>query len=225
MKLEPLGDAAVVATLGEGIDPGTLARVLGLAQAVAAERRAGVTDLVAAYNSVTVFYDPLRFGDEPYGGACRLIEDCALRATHVAARAPAALEIPVAYGGEHGPDLEALATRLCLPADAVVGLHAGADYLVYAVGFSPGFPYLGGLPEALHAPRLRTPRTRVPAGSVGIGGSQTGVYTVASPGGWNLIGRTPLALFDPKSDPAARLRPGDRVRFVPRDAAELFPWK
>lgn len=126
------------------------------------------------------------------------------------------IEIPVVYGGDHGPDLALVARQSGLSQKQVVELHASADYLVWFIGFQPGFPYLGGLPERLHMPRRAEPRTRVPAGSVGIGGEHTGIYPLTTPGGWQLIGRTGLALFDAaKSDPAL-LRAGDVVRFVPQ---------
>lgn len=126
------------------------------------------------------------------------------------------IEIPVVYGGDHGPDLALVARQSGLSQKQVVELHASADYLVWFIGFQPGFPYLGGLPERLHMPRRAEPRTRVPAGSVGIGGEHTGIYPLTTPGGWQLIGRTALALFDAaKSDPAL-LRAGDVVRFVPQ---------
>ncbi len=124
--------------------------------------------------------------------------------------------IPVTYGGEAGPDLAEVATHCRLTPAQVVALHSSINYLVYFIGFQPGFPYLGGLPAALHTPRRDEPRLTVPAGSVGIGGSQTGVYPLASPGGWQLIGRTHLPLFDPSSDDPVLLRPGDRVRFAPQ---------
>jgi inhibitor of KinA len=229
MNLEPLGDSAVVATLGPGIDEATLASVRGLAEALAAAKGKGIVDVVPAYATVTVFYDPLQFAEsseDAYASVCRLMEDCAARSAGGGPAAEAGVfEIPVCYGGGFGPDLEIVAGRCGLKAAEAAALHSGADYLVHAVGFTPGFPYLGGLPEPLHTPRRETPRARVPAGSVGIGGSQTGVYPVASPGGWQIIGRTPVALFRPEGRPAALLKPGDRVRFKVITAAEFESWK
>jgi KipI family sensor histidine kinase inhibitor len=124
--------------------------------------------------------------------------------------------IPVIYGGEAGPDLTVVAEHAGLSIHQVVELHSSTDYVVYFIGFQPGFPYLGGLDPRLHIPRRAEPRVAVPAGSVGIGGSQTGVYPLASPGGWQLIGQTPVALFDPLQQPPTLLRPGDTVRFVPQ---------
>ncbi|MDU7866513.1 MAG: 5-oxoprolinase subunit PxpB, partial [Pantoea sp.] len=124
--------------------------------------------------------------------------------------------IPVIYGGEAGPDLTVVAEHAGLSIHQVVELHSSTDYVVYFIGFQPGFPYLGGLDPRLHIPRRAEPRVAVPAGSVGIGGSQTGVYPLASPGGWQLLGQTPVALFDPLQQPPTLLRPGDTVRFVPQ---------
>jgi inhibitor of KinA len=229
MNLEPLGDSAVVATLGPAIDAATLGSVRRLAEALVAAKGRGIVDVVPAYATVTAFYDPLQFAEaseDAYASVCRFMEACAASAAGGApAAAAGTLEIPVCYGGDFGPDLELVAGRCGLKAAEVVALHSGADYLVHAVGFTPGFPYLGGLPEALHTPRRDTPRGRVPAGSVGIGGPQTGVYPVESPGGWQIIGRTPVALFRPEGNPAALLRPGDRVRFRAISAAEFGTWK
>ncbi|ECY6191177.1 TPA: 5-oxoprolinase subunit PxpB, partial [Salmonella enterica subsp. enterica serovar Choleraesuis] len=126
------------------------------------------------------------------------------------------VEIPVIYGGAGGPDLAAVARHSGLSEKQVVELHASVEYVVWFLGFQPGFPYLGNLPESLHMPRRAEPRLQVPAGSVGIGGAQTGIYPLSTPGGWQLIGLTPLKLFDPMREPPVLLRPGDSVRFVPQ---------
>jgi inhibitor of KinA len=130
---------------------------------------------------------------------------------------PRTVEIPVCYGGDFGPDLMELAAMHSIPPDRVVQIHSAASYLVYFIGFVPGFAYLGGLPAELATPRLQTPRKRVPRGSVAIGGTHTGVYPFETPGGWRLIGRTPLEIFDPRSAELSRLRIGDIVRFQPID--------
>jgi KipI family sensor histidine kinase inhibitor len=132
------------------------------------------------------------------------------------------VHIPTLYGGEYGPDLEFVAQHAGLTTEEVVSVHSGSDYLTYMMGFSPGFPYLGGLSNTLTTPRLETPRTEIPAGSVGIADSQTGVYPLASPGGWRLIGRTPFKLFDPGADPPSLLKAGDYVRFVPMATEEEY---
>jgi inhibitor of KinA len=229
MKLDPLGDAAVIATLGSGIDAATLRAVLNLSEAIQAAGHAGITDVVPAYASVTAFYDPSKFTDaagDPYDQVCRFMQACGENASLPgSAHKSRNVEIPVCYGSDFGPDLAALAEHCHMSVEEVIAAHSGADYLVHAIGFTPGFPYLGGLPEALRAHRRDTPRAHVPAGSVGIGGSQTGVYPVDSPGGWQIIGRTPIALFRPSRKPAALLRPGDRVRFTVISPAELESWR
>ena len=126
------------------------------------------------------------------------------------------VSVPVVYGGEYGPDLGEIARHSGLSEKQVVELHSSVEYVVWFLGFQPGFPYFGGLPEQLAMPRRAEPRLLVPAGSVGIGGAQTGIYPLATPGGWQLLGRTPLALFDPKRKEPVLLRSGDRVRFVPQ---------
>jgi inhibitor of KinA len=236
MKFAALGDSAVLVTLGEGIDLAGLRAVRTLAQALEKARIPGIVDVVPAYSTVAVFYSPAAFatGDaDPYGAVCGAIEACAreggveskstrLRRTF---RSDRLVEIPVCYGGELGPDLEALAEQCGLSPAEVVRRHSKAEYRVHAIGFAPGFAYLAGLPEKLHTPRRATPREAVPAGSVGIGGAQTGVYPLVTPGGWNIIGRTPLALFRLKDPHPSLLRMGDRVAFKPITAKEFASWK
>jgi inhibitor of KinA len=240
MTFAPLGDSAVLVTLGSHIDEPTLARVRALAAAIGHDRWPGIDDVVPAATTVTVFYDPAAFADggtSPYDRVCALIGERGkkietrkaggLRRERGAAGSEKAetVEIPVCYGGAFGPDLDGVARHCELRAAEVIALHSGADYRVHAVGFAPGFPYLGGLPAQLYTPRRPTPRTCVPAGSVGIGWTQTGVYPLALPGGWQLIGRTPLALFRPDAERPARLRVGDRVTFRPITAEEFHSWK
>jgi len=224
MTLFPLGDAALVLEFGHEVDDATLAHVRALAASLGRDPPAGVTDVVPAFASVTVFYDLTR--GATYDQLCA---DLRTRAGRAASRPPfsttRAVEIPVCYGGEFGPDLDHVAAYTGMAAEEVVALHSGADYRVHAIGFVPGFPYLGGLPARLETPRRATPRTQVPAGAVGIGGALTGVYPLATPGGWNLIGRTPLALFRPAEDPSALLRAGDSVRFRPITTEEFAAWK
>ncbi len=170
-----------------------------------------VEDVVVGARSVLVVLKPGSAVEDRLTGL--LDADPTGGAESVAGRV---VEIPVRYGGDDGPDLSDVARAAGLSDDDVVGVHSSAEYVVGFVGFSPGFAYLLGLDERIAVPRLKTPRPRVPAGSVGIGGAYTGVYPRATPGGWRLIGRTDIELFDPGRDPPALLRPGDRVRFVPR---------
>ena len=241
MMFAPLGDSAVLVTLGHNIDDATLVRVRSLARELAVARPAGIVDVVPAYATVAVYYDLAAFagGDRPvFERVCELIGQHAQKAEQAwpdvvpekmarggRGEGVAPVEFPVCYGGEYGPDLEEVARHCGIAAEDVVTLHSEADYVVHAVGFAPGFPYLGGLPAKLRTPRRATPRTRVPAGSVGIGWTQTGVYPLETPGGWQLIGRTPLALFDVGRTPPALLSAGDRVRFRAISEEEFAGWK
>jgi inhibitor of KinA len=210
MQFIPLGDSAVTAT---GVDAPTVA---GEIRKVAPP---GVFDILAAFDSVTVYYDVAKLVPaeiSPYDAMCSLISQAKRAAkSHSAAASIPPLEIPVRYGGEDGPDLQNLARTKKLSEQEFISLHSRAKYVVLAVGFIPGFGYLGGLPKRLHAPRLATPRTRVPAGSVAIGATYAGVYPFESPGGWNIIGRTSLELFDPRQSQPAKFRVGQIVRFRP----------
>jgi KipI family sensor histidine kinase inhibitor len=211
--IEALADDALLLRLGDRIDPAINARVHALCERIRALRPAWLRDLVPAYASIGVFFEPLMIGADDVARWLRgLQEDDAHQAA--ATYAPRTVEIPVRYGGEDGPDLASAASELGLTPAQLVQRHAAGEYTVAMIGFAPGFPYLLGLDPALALPRLSTPRTVVPAGSVAIGGAQTGIYPRESPGGWRLIGRTPLALFDPASSPPALLAPGDRVRFL-----------
>ncbi len=207
MTLKPLGDSAWLVEFPGKSGEAALARVMGLVDALERDRPPGVLDVVPAFDSVVVHFagdDGLAIG-EWIGSAA------------VTDRLPtgAEREIAVCYGGVHGPDLEELAEQTGLSTEEVIALHCGAIYTVAAVGFSPGFPYLLGLPERLRVPRRRTPRLAVPAGSVAVAGGQAGIYPFTSPGGWHVLGRTAVTLFDPQAARPAWLRSGDRVRFVP----------
>lgn len=203
-------DRSLLLVFDERITPPAQQDVLRLTPCLRSLR--GVTNVHPAYASILVDFDPLATGHLELQ---RQAEQLFARTDRSASIEPRTVEIPVVYGGEDGPDLEQVAALNGHTAEEVIAIHSGAEYLVHFLGFSPGFPYLGGMPESIATPRLETPRRRVPAGSVAIGGRQTGVYPMASPGGWRIIGRTPLRLFDPEADPPALLRMGDHVRFVP----------
>ena len=214
-RIEPLGDHGWCAVLGERIDAALNARVHALAARLRERAPAGVEDIVPAYASLAVCFDPERADADAVRAA--IADALAATAGDGTPASPAAdareIEIPVVYGGEAGPDLADAAAALGLTPETLAARHAAGTYTVAMLGFAPGFPYLIGLDPALALPRLPTPRTRVPAGSVAIGGAQTGLYPRESPGGWRLIGRTPLRVFDPARAPPALLAPGDRVRF------------
>jgi inhibitor of KinA len=236
MTIKPIGDQALTMELGSDVDDATLQRVRRLLRVIEEKKSPLIVDVIAAYTTVTVVYDAT-----PLGGVDSSMETVQQFLAASAEEAEASttaksagasdvtsmrvIKIPVCYGGRFGPDLEIVATQAELSVDEVIALHAGADYDVCAIGFSPGFPYLRGLPERLRTPRKATPRTKVPAGSVGIGGSQTGIYPSSTPGGWQLIGRTPLSLFDVNRPHPSLLRVGDRVHFVPMTEAEFTTWR
>jgi len=214
-----MGDTAYLIELDGALDAALLARVRGLAAALRADTLKGVVEIVPAFGSVGVIYEPERVptpqGELPWRVVREWLErHLAAKSTATKARKPREHVVPVCYGGEYGPDLEAVAKAAKLDVEAVVKLHAGAVYEVAALGFAPGFPYLLGLPKALEMPRRSTPRTQVAAGSVGIGGRQTGIYPRATPGGWQVIGRTGLTLFDPLAAEPVLMAAGDRVRLL-----------
>lgn len=221
VRFDPLGDCALVARLGERADDETFARVHALLSLLRGAHPA-VRDVVAGFTTVTVHYEPAEVeetADLPHHTLARRLEALAPDALARPIASPRLVDIPVCYEGELAPDLDEVARHTGLDAREVVARHTGATYDVRMIGFLPGFPYLAGLDPRLATPRRDEPRARVPAGSVGIGGEQTGVYPLSSPGGWRLIGRTPLRLFDPERDPASVLAVGDRVRFRAIDRA------
>ena len=205
--LKPLGDSALLVTLGNEIDPRLNRRVHALAALV--EALPGIVETVPAYATLLVHYDPLALTYSQLADWLRPRLDSVDSAS---TRAPRRIDVPTRY---NGADLEAVAASHALTAADVIRLHSGRDYLVYMMGFTPGFPYMGALDHSLVTPRLETPRTLAPAGTVAIAGAQTGIYPLASPGGWNLIGWTPLKLFDPTSQLPFLFAPGDTVRFIP----------
>jgi inhibitor of KinA len=218
-RIEARGDRALLIHCGDAIDPAVNAQALAIARTVEAAALPGVFDIAAAYASVCVRYDPLAWlgadaSQAPFARLAVQVGALVDNAVHQEPGDAGSIEIPVTYGGESGPDLADVAAHAGLSADEVVARHSAVEYRVAMLGFTPGFAYLLGLDPALHMPRRATPRTRVPAGSVAIGGAQTGVYPHDSPGGWHLIGCTSLNLFDPASDPPALLAPGMRVKFV-----------
>ncbi len=232
-RLAPIGDRALVVKLESGDASGLWQTAAALADAFRAERLTWIVDVVPAYDSVTIVYEMalIRHGQHaaavtPYDAATAETNSLLQRArSAVGANQPRIVEIPVCYGGPYGPDLAACAARAGLEETVFVKRHASAQYRVAMIGFMPGFPYLTGLPQELSQPRLASPRSAVPAGSVGIAGGHTGIYPLATPGGWQLIGRTPLRLFDPGRAEPFLLRAGDVLTFVPILAEEYVDMK
>ncbi len=212
LRFVPAGDKAFVIEMGTGISPEINRAVHNLFLSIERQAILGVLDMVPTYRSLLINYDPLTLSpDELEGWIRELTQDLDETATG----ASRVVELPTVYGDDHGPDLGHVAGHNGLTEEEVIALHSGTDYLVYMMGFTPGFTYLGGMSEKIATPRLQTPRTAIPAGSVGIAERQTGVYPIESPGGWQLIGRTPVQLFDPSKQPPVIAEPGDYIRFVP----------
>jgi len=216
-RILPAGDSAILVEFGEVIDPVVNSRVYALFDAVEKSLGDKVVEMIPTYRSLLVVYNPVEitFGEisEQVGGLLDGIQGDSETST-----TREIIELPVVYGGEDGPDLDHVAEHAGISTQEVIDIHSGTGYLVYMLGFAPGFPYLGGLDERIACPRLTTPRVKVPAGSVGIAESQTGVYPNESPGGWQLIGRTAVPLFDVQRENPSLIKPGAEVRFVPVDS-------
>ena len=218
MRFLPAGDLAVSVELGEEISAEVNTRVRALEYVIQQKAPPGIVEMVPSYRSLLVYYDPAVVG---YDALCGQLAALAEQATSAATPPARDVELPCCYDAELGLDLETAARQLRLSVDELVRLHTGATWVVYFIGFTPGLPYMTGGPERLTIPRLDSPRTNVPAGSVGIGGVQCCVYSVESPGGFRILGRTPLRLYDPDATDPVLLRPGDHVRFRPIDRHEF----
>lgn len=233
MQLVAMGDSAVLIRLGDRIDLPTHRRIMALCTRLAARPPAGMIEYVPAFSSVAVIYDPARVATiaggatvaSPYERMCLLLEPMLADLENQPLAQPRLVEVPVCYGGEFGPDLEFVAARNHLTTSDVIDIHAGGEYLTYMVGFAPGFAYLGGMSTQIASPRRDVPRLAVAAGSVGIAGGQTGIYSIKTPGGWQIIGRTPLRLFRPEGETPTLLSMGDKVRFRPITEGEFRDWK
>ena len=213
VRFLPCGDRAVTVEWGSTIDEHINRQVHAFARKVEALSHPAITEVVPTYRSATVHYRPEVFSYEELN---QLLAPLAQGSAEEAEELPV-VEIPVCYGGEYGPDLEEVAQHCSLTPEEVIARHTAPTYRIYMLGFTPGFPYLGGMDPSIAAPRRKEPRIHIPAGSVGIAGEQTGVYPIVSPGGWQLIGRTPLRLFDPQREQPILLSAGAGIRFVPID--------
>ena len=213
------GDRALVVEVGDSIEIEVNDRVRGLLTAIEDLGLEGVEDLVPSYRSLLIAFDPVLVTRHDL---IEVVAETFGKLELAEQPEPRVVTLPTLYGGDHGPDLEHVATYAGMDPERVIELHSGVDYRVYMIGFAPGFPYLGGLPPELATPRLGTPRVRIPPGSVGIAESQTGVYPAASPGGWQLIGRTPVRLFDPQGDPPSIVVAGDFIRFSALESEDEY---
>ncbi len=211
MNIIPYGECALSVRFEEKIDPLINDQVIRLYHVLSGRYSTYIKDMIPAYHTLTVLYDPLVVSFEKMQ---EIILKAAAEDKTDFIQERRRIEIPVCYGGQYGEDLAEACRITGLSEQEFIDLHCAGEYRVYMIGFLPGFAYLGGLDERLHLPRKKVPRTQITAGSVGIGGGQTGVYPLASPGGWNLIGRTPLRLFDPDREEPVLLRSGDLIRFI-----------
>jgi inhibitor of KinA len=217
-----MGDRALLVELGDGISPLVNKKVRELFLCLKNNRVEGVVETVPGYRSLLIVYDPLKITLSALKERLNKLHTTINRSE---IPKPRTLEIPVVYGGEYGPDLDWVAEFHRVPPEEIIRLHTGTTYRVYMIGFTPGFAYMGQLPEAIATPRRETPRTAVPRGSVGIAQNQTGVYPVKSPGGWQIIGRTTLRLFDPEKWPPTPLEMGDLVKFLSIKEEEMTRWE
>lgn len=217
--ISPVGDRAISIDFGQVIDPTINRHIRQTIERIKELQLDGIIELVPTYCALLVEYDAMLYS---YSEICNIIEPTLEEGmTNTTNELITVVEVPTVYGGEFGPDLSFVASHNHLSEDEVISIHSGTDYLVYMLGFIPGFTYLGGMDPRIATPRLSSPRTLIPAGSVGIAGEQTGTYPSDSPGGWQIIGRTPVTMYDMSKAQAALLKAGDYVRYVPIDESEF----
>lgn len=225
-EIRPLGDSAVIIRMGAEISEKAHRRVYAAVRLIESRPFQGFIECIPSYTTLSVHYDLAKVERTEdfktiFDYVCSLLQKRLGMLHQVDPGSPEVIDIPVCYGGEYGPDLGYVATLNGLTEEEVIRLHSESPYLVYALGFAPGFPYIGGMPDSIAAPRKQTPRLKVPPGSVGIAGNQTGIYPIETPGGWQIIGRTPLTLFRPEASPPALLQGGHYIRFRPITEAEF----
>lgn len=212
VKILPEGDSSLLVQFEQDINPEINRRISALVKLIRMQQISGIVDMIPTYASLLINYNPLVIR---YKELYKRVESIVKLDFHTDAVQAKIYEIPVLYGGAYGPDLVTIAHHAGLSEEEVIRIHSSRDYLIYMLGFLPGFTYLGGLDERIHTPRLASPRVRIPAGSVGIGGSQTGIYPLDSPGGWQLMGMTPVKTYDPERTNPILVEAGDYIRFVP----------
>ena len=222
IKIVPEGDSSILIVFEQTICPEVNQKIAAAAKLIKAQQISGIIDMIPTYCSLLINYNPLVIG---YEALRERVESIVRMESRTEAGRKKVWEIPVVYGGEYGPDLVTIADHAGLSEEEVIKIHSGRDYLIYMLGFLPGFTYLGGLDERIHTPRLATPRVRIAAGSVGIGGSQTGIYPMDSPGGWQLMGMTPVKTYDANREVPILVEAGDYIRFVPVSEEEYLSIK
>lgn len=217
-RILPSGDCAVTVEFSDSISEEVNRRIRFFYENIRRQNIQGITDIVPTFRSVLISYDP-RFLS--YQSLCTQLKNNLVQTSGVDNKKKRIVTIPVCYEEEYGPDLKFVAEHAGLSEEEVVKIHTSKEYLVYMLGFQPGFPYLGGLDERLFTPRLTVPRVQIRAGSVGIGGEQTGLYPLASPGGWQIIGTTPVKAYNPQKTPSIPYEAGDYIRFYPISKARF----
>ncbi len=219
IKILTAGDSSLLVEFGAEISPQINQKIAATVKLLREQNIEGVVDVIPAFCSLLINYDPRVIR---YEQISKRVEDLLKVDIRTGSQVRKIFEIPVLYGGEYGPDLPHIAEHAGLSEEEVVKIHSSCDYLIYMLGFLPGFCYLGGLDERIHTPRLANPRILIPAGSVGIGGSQTGIYPLDSPGGWQLMGMTPVKTYDPARETPILVQAGEYIRFCPIDEAEYL---
>ena len=218
-KFIPAGDRGIVMEFGNSISPEINTKIRNMVMVIDKLKFPGIEEIIPTYRSIMIIYDPLTIG---YSRIIEKLKEIEMGLVGTSESETRIVELPTVYGGEYGPDIEFVAEHNGLTVDEVIEIHSSTDYLLYMLGFTPGFGYLGGMSEKIETPRLQVPRTKIPAGSTGIAGKQTGIYPIDSPGGWQLIGRTPVRLFNPMAEPPVLLNAGDYIRFIPIDEDEYL---
>ena len=213
-KFIPAGDKSLVMEFGNSISPEINTEIRSMVTAIDESEFHGIEEVIPTYRSILIIYNPLIIDYQDIIDKLKKMETHLNDTSNDKTRI---IELPTVYGGEYGPDIEFVAKHNNLTVEEVIEIHSSTDYLLYMLGFTPGFGYLGGMSEKIETPRLQVPRTKIPAGSTGIAGKQTGIYPIDSPGGWQLIGRTPVKLYDPLAEPPVLLNAGDYIRFIPID--------
>lgn len=214
IKFIPAGDKSLVMEFGNSISPEINTKIRSMVTAIDESEFHGIEEVIPTYRSILIIYNPLIIDYQDIIDKLKKMETHLNDTSNDKTRI---IELPTVYGGEYGPDIEFVARHNNLTIEEVIEIHSSTDYLLYMLGFTPGFGYLGGMSEKIETPRLQVPRTKIPAGSTGIAGKQTGIYPIDSPGGWQLIGRTPVKLYDPLAEPPVLLNAGDYIRFIPID--------
>ncbi len=227
--IHPLGDNAAIIQLSDHISIETHRKIQMICSYLEQYPKEWITEVIPAFTTIAIFYNPAMIAalshtsSLPYDYICAELRKIAAELNQETPIPQRMVEIPVCYGGEFGPDLEFVADINNISTSEVVRLHSSGEYLVHMIGFAPGFPYIGGMQAGIAAPRKKTPRGKIPAGSVGIAGEQTGVYPIETPGGWQIIGRTPLRLFQPnKEHQPTLLKAGDSIKFIPISFEEYY---